>query len=171
MSVQSNEPGVSADGAALAEQERACHDLLVRLAGRVPDRLLWRLRDWLAAGAHTSLASTLPRSLLRHRIGLTDSERDLLEASLLYWGAPRRSLDAVLPVTELVEPTASFQAELTPDRRCADRPAAGGTASNWRCVPCSGVPPGRRNCAAPGGWTTLAPGGWCWRTSPRTCRR
>jgi hypothetical protein len=125
MTVPSHEAGVSGS---LAEQERACHDLLVRLAGRLPDRLLWRFRDWLAAGSHASLARTLPKSLLRSRIGITDSERDLLEACLPRWGAPQRSLDAILPVAELVEPTVAFQAELAPDVPCADLAGAGG----WR---------------------------------------
>ena len=125
MTVPSSGPGVSGS---LAEQERACHDLLVRLAGRLPDRLLWRLRDWLAAGSHASLARTLPKSLLRSRIGITDSERDLLEACLPQWGAPQRSLDAVLPVAELAEPSVAFRAELAPDELCADLAGVGG----WR---------------------------------------
>lgn len=128
MNVHTNEAGVSAGGSGLAEQERACHDLLVRLAGRVPDRLLWRMRDWLAAGAHADLARTLPKSMLRHRVGVTDPERDLLEASLPFWGARQRSLDAILPVAEPVETAFSFQAELRPDQPCADMPGPGG----WR---------------------------------------
>ena len=40
--------------------DAACHDLLVRLAGRLPDRLLWRLREWLATGGHTAVAATAP---------------------------------------------------------------------------------------------------------------
>jgi hypothetical protein len=128
MTVHSNEPGVSAGGTGLAEQERACHDLLVRLAGRLPDRLLWRLRDWLAAGSHPTLARTLPKALLRHRVGITDSERDLMEAALPHWGAPQRSLDAVLPVGELTDPGVTFTADLAPDVLCADVLGIGG----WR---------------------------------------
>ncbi|MGQ0480544.1 MAG: hypothetical protein ACT4O0_05870 [Pseudonocardia sp.] len=128
-----NELGVSAGSASgapagVAEQERACHDLLVRLAGRLPDRLVWRLRDWLSSGAHATLARTLPKSLLRHRVGITDIERDLLEAGLLAWGAPQRSLDAVLPVMELPESGFTFTADLAPDLPCADVVGAGG----WR---------------------------------------
>ncbi len=140
MTVTSNELGVSAGipagghgaglggGQSLGEQERACHDLLVRLAGRLPDRLLWRLRDWLGTGAHATLARTLPKSLLRHRIGITESERDLLEASLVHWGAPQRSLDAVLPVADLAEPTVSFRSDLDPGEPCVDMSTHGG----WR---------------------------------------
>lgn len=81
----------------MTDAEQACHELLVRLAGRLPDDLLWRLRDWLASGGRAALGATLPRELLRHRIGLTDDERDLLEAAVGGWGASRHLLDAVLP--------------------------------------------------------------------------
>ena len=89
--------------------DAACHDLLVRLAGRLPDRLLWRLREWLATGAHTAVAATLPRALLRHRVGMTDAERDLLEAAVAGHGASRRVLDAVLTVSVPDEPGAAFR--------------------------------------------------------------
>lgn len=108
--------------------DRACHDLLVRLAGRLPDRLLWRLRDWLAAEAHAALARALPKALLRNRIGITESERELMEACLPGWGATQRQLDAVLPVAEPGETTAVFRAELGPEEVCADVAHAGG----WR---------------------------------------
>jgi hypothetical protein len=73
----------------------ASHELLLRLAGRLPGELWWRMRDWLADGGHEVLAATLPRELLRHRVGLTDDERDLLEAAV---GSSHPLLDAVLPV-------------------------------------------------------------------------
>jgi len=112
------------------DAERSCHDLLVRLAGQLPDRLLWRLRDWLAAGpaGSFSIARTLPKALLRHRIGLTDAERDLMEACLPRWGAPQRQLDAVLPGAEAGDTAASFRAELSVGERCADIAAGAG----WR---------------------------------------
>lgn len=78
--------------------DQAGHDLLVALAGRMPDEVLWRLRDWLAAQAYGPLAAMLPRELLRHRLGLTDAERELLVASAGEWGASRRLLEAVLPL-------------------------------------------------------------------------
>ena len=78
--------------------EQSGHDLLVALAGRLPDDVLWRLRDWLAAGAHEPLAAMLTRELLRHRLGLTDPEHALLVASAGEWGASRRLLEAVLPL-------------------------------------------------------------------------
>jgi hypothetical protein len=88
--------------------DQACHDILVRLAGRLPDELLWRLRDWLAAGSSAALSAMLPRELLRHRVGLTDDERDLLAAAVGEWGASHRLLDAVLPAHAPDELTVAF---------------------------------------------------------------
>ncbi len=81
-----------------AAPEQAGHELLLALAGRLPDEVLWRLRDWLAAGATTPVGAVLARELLRGRIALTDAERDLLAASAGRWGAPARLLEAVLPL-------------------------------------------------------------------------
>jgi enamine deaminase RidA (YjgF/YER057c/UK114 family) len=86
--------------------DAASHDLLVRLAGRLPDELLWRMRDWLADGGRAVLGATLPRELLRHRVGLTDVERDLLETAVGEWETANRLLDAVLPALEPDEPAA-----------------------------------------------------------------
>lgn len=88
----------------------AGHDLLVRLAGRLPDDLLWRLRDWLAAGADDSVDAVLPRALLRHRLGLTDHERDLLSRCVDERSPSRRLVDAILPLAELDAPTTTFTA-------------------------------------------------------------
>jgi hypothetical protein len=94
--------------------DAACHELLARLAGRLPDRLLWRLREWLATGAHAAVAALLPRALLRNRVGLTDEERDLLEAAVT-GRAPRKLLDAVLTVTVPDEPDITFHPASDPD--------------------------------------------------------
>lgn len=88
----------------------AGHELLVRLAGRLPDDLLWRLRDWLAAGAHDSVGTVLPRALLRHRLGLTDHERDLLAGYVDEHSSSRRLVDAILPLDEPEEPWTAFAA-------------------------------------------------------------
>jgi hypothetical protein len=85
----------------------ACHDLLLRLAGRLPDELLWRMRDWLGDGGREVLGATLPRELLRHRVGITDAERDLLEVAV---GSDHPLLDAVLPGSAQQESPAAFQA-------------------------------------------------------------
>lgn len=88
----------------------AGHELLLRLAGRLPDDLLWRLRDWLAAGAHDSLAAVLPRALLRHRLGVTEHERDLLARCVDERSRSRRLVDAVLPLAGPDGPWAGFAA-------------------------------------------------------------
>ncbi len=93
----------------LGSAEQDCHDLLVRLAGRLPDELLWRLRDWLAAEARAALSAMLPRELLRHRVGITDDERDLLAAAVGEWGASPRALDAVLPAHVVDDPAVTFR--------------------------------------------------------------
>ncbi|WP_018332811.1 hypothetical protein [Actinomycetospora chiangmaiensis] len=87
---------------------RACHDLLVALAGRVPDTALWRLRDWLSAGAGTALRTAVPRTLLRHRVGVTDAERDLLREAVAAWRGSARLVDAVLHVDAAPEPAPVF---------------------------------------------------------------
>ena len=97
-----------------ADPDAAGHELLVRLAGRVPDRLLWRLREWLASGAHSAVAALLPRALLRNRVGLTDEERDLLETAVA-GHAPRKLLDAVLTLTTADEPDVTFRPAPTAD--------------------------------------------------------
>jgi hypothetical protein len=84
----------------------ASHELLLRLAGRLPDELLWRMRDWLADDGLAVLASTLPRELLRHRVGITDAERELLEAAV---GSDHPLLDAVLPAAEAPPAPATFE--------------------------------------------------------------
>jgi hypothetical protein len=88
--------------------EAQAHELLLRLAGRLPATLLWRLREWLAAGGHASVASVLPRELLRRRVGLTDEERELLVGSAGAWGAKPRLLDAVLPLPAPEETPVAF---------------------------------------------------------------
>ena len=128
MSTQTGSSVPASGASAQADPERACHDLLIRLAGRLPDRLLWRLRDWLAADGHAALGRALPKALLRNRIGVTDAERDLMEACLPLWGATQRQLDAVLPAAEPAETSAVFRAELGPEEICSDLVGPGG----WR---------------------------------------
>jgi len=64
--------------------EEQAHELLLRLVGRLPGTLVWRLREWLAAGGQPSVAAVLPRELL---IGSAGAR-----------GAKPRLLDAVLPL-------------------------------------------------------------------------
>ncbi|MBP2365027.1 hypothetical protein [Pseudonocardia parietis] len=75
----------------------AGYELLLRLAGRIPDELLWRLRGWVAGADRSAAGAVLARALLRHRIPLTDDERGLL-TELVEPGSPsRRLVDTVLP--------------------------------------------------------------------------
>jgi hypothetical protein len=88
--------------------EQACHELLVRLAGRLPDQLLWRFRDWLGEGAMGTLARTLPRSLLKHRIDLDQSEYRLLVAGLIPHGADWHQVSSTLGVDDVTETRYTF---------------------------------------------------------------
>lgn len=97
-------------GTDTAAAERTCHDLLVALAGRLPDPLLWRLRDWLAAGAHAALRTSVPRALVRHRLGVTEDERVLLREVVTAWGGSPRHVEAVLHLDTPPEAGASFSA-------------------------------------------------------------
>lgn len=81
--------------------EHACYELLLRLAGRVPDRQLWRLRDWLASGALPELSHTLPLTLLRERIGLTAAELRLIRVALVPHGADAGLISSLREVDEL----------------------------------------------------------------------
>jgi hypothetical protein len=100
----------------VSSPDTACHELLLRLAGRLPDELLWRMRDWLADNGREVLGATLPRELLRHRVRLTDAERDLLETAV---GAAHPLLDAVLPAQEPPQPRVAFR----PGDGAVDTPA------------------------------------------------
>ena len=92
-----------------SEPDGACHDLLVRLAGRLPDRLLWRLREWLATGGQAAVAALAPAGAAAPPGRAHRDERDLLEEAVADRAAPRRLLDAVLTVSVPDEPAAVFQ--------------------------------------------------------------
>jgi len=97
------------------ERNDACHELLLRLAGRLPDRQLWRLRDWLAGGAIDALARALPLTLLRERVAITARESLLLNAALLDSGADAGRLHAVPWVDQIDEVDYTFTSE-SPER-------------------------------------------------------
>jgi len=84
--------------------ESACHELLLRLAGRLPDRQLWRYRDWLAAGALPELAHVLPLTLLRERIGLTLTELELIQTAVIGAGADGMDMGLLNSIREIDEP-------------------------------------------------------------------
>lgn len=82
---------------AVRETDLACHELLLRLAGRLPDRHLWRFRDWLTGDAAEVVARTLPSVLVRERVELDDADHRQLREALLPLGADPSVVDAVLP--------------------------------------------------------------------------
>ncbi|GAA1942736.1 hypothetical protein [Amycolatopsis minnesotensis] len=88
--------------------EQSCHELLLRLAGRLPDQLLWRFRDWLGEGAMGTLARTLPRSLLKHRIDLDQPEYRLLVAGLVPHGADWHQVSSTLGVDDVTQTGYTF---------------------------------------------------------------
>jgi hypothetical protein len=88
--------------------EQSLHELLIRLAGRTPDQLLWRFRDWLGEGAMGTLARTLPRSLLKHRIDLDQTEYRLLVAGLIPHGADWHQVSSTLGVDDVTETRYTF---------------------------------------------------------------
>jgi hypothetical protein len=95
----------------MTDATTSCHELLLRLAGRLPDRQLWRFRDWLAAGALDALAGTLPLTLMRERVPVTVAETHLLNLALLDAGADPGQLNAVPWVDELRELDFAFTPE------------------------------------------------------------
>lgn len=95
----------------MTDASASCHELLLRLAGRLPDRQLWRFRDWLAAGALDALAGTLPLTLLRERVVVTAAETVLLGDALLGAGADPGHVNAVPWVEELGELDYTFSTE------------------------------------------------------------
>ncbi|GGS17282.1 MULTISPECIES: hypothetical protein [Actinokineospora] len=88
-----------------------CHELLLRFAGRIDDRELWRLRDWVAAGAVDAVARALPLMLLRERVGITPEESRALGAVLVPAGADPERLNAVPWVDDVPELGYTFTAE------------------------------------------------------------
>lgn len=90
------------------EIEQAAHELLLRLAGRLPDQLLWRFRDWLGEGALATLARTLPRSLLKHRVDLDQPEYRLLAAALVPHGADWHQVCSTLGVDAVTQNRYTF---------------------------------------------------------------
>jgi hypothetical protein len=95
----------------MTDASTSCHELLLKLAGRLPDRQLWRFRDWLAAGALDALAAVLPLTLLRERVAITVAESLLLNAALVDAGADPGHLNAVPWVDELGDVDYTFTSE------------------------------------------------------------
>lgn len=128
----------------MSTTEIDCHELLLRLAGRLPDRQLWRYRDWLASGALPALASSLPVTLLSKRIGITPVEFGLLVDSLLPAGADPGLVNAISEIAEPEEAEFSFSVTSPDQSRLGDpvpgllvavlrhRPGVGDVYQSWR---------------------------------------
>ncbi|MFD0920898.1 hypothetical protein [Saccharopolyspora rosea] len=127
---------------AVPENDQLCHELLLRLAGRLPDRFLWRYRDWLAGGAADVLARSLPATLLRERIPLDDADHRLLAEALLPLGADRSVVDAIPPADRPAADHAFSPGSATDGRTDSEllvlgatlrgRPGVGEVRSSWR---------------------------------------
>ncbi|MPY81902.1 MAG: hypothetical protein GEV00_01030 [Actinophytocola sp.] len=127
-----------------SDDELACHELLLLLAGRLPDVALWRFRDWLGEGQLSVLASTVPKSLLRHGIELDQREHALLSKGLIPHGADFHQLSATLRVGETAVPRYTFS-DTPPERASGPdsvaalldaalrgRPDVGEVRASWR---------------------------------------
>jgi hypothetical protein len=101
----------SEKGGQVGGSDTRCHELLLRLAGHLPDRYLWRYRDWLAGGASEVLARSLPNVLLREQIALSDADQQFLGEVLLPLGADPASVHAILPGPEHVSSRYTFTAD------------------------------------------------------------
>jgi len=131
---------------AVRETDLLCHDLLLRLAGRLPDRHLWRFRDWLTGDAADVVARSLPSALVRERIELDDADHRQLREALLPLGADPVVVDAILPGTRPDPLACTFTAD-SPTGRESDsevlvlgatlrgRPGVGEVRSTWRSTP------------------------------------
>lgn len=150
-------------------EQQACHELLLRLAGRLPDATLWRFRDWLAADAMGVLARTLPKTLLRYDIDLDQHDHDLLAAALIPHGADPHLVSSTLGVDDTPESRYTFT-EAAPERLNAvdavsavvdaalrGRPEVGEVRESWRHGETHGEQDVKRVLlvTAIGGWSRL----------------
>lgn len=101
----------------MTEQERAtaCHQMLLRLAGRTPDGLLTRSRDWLARGQLGELARSLAFWAVSQDVLLTEADAELLSGLLGEAGADpsvlgQLTLDDIDPF-----PYYAFAPQIPPD--------------------------------------------------------
>ncbi|MPY99839.1 MAG: hypothetical protein GEU97_17960 [Actinophytocola sp.] len=127
-----------------SEDELACHELLLLLAGRLPDVALWRFRDWLGEGTLGVLARSLPKSLLRCGIGLDQREHTLLSTGLLRHGADAHQVAATLRVGGATLPRYTFAESPSERANVSDsvsalldaalrgRPDVGEVRATWR---------------------------------------
>jgi len=89
---------------------RAWHELLLRLAGLLPDDLIGETRSWLAEGAQVDVAQTLAFALADARVPVLGPEADLLAAELHRAGEDTFAVEALSRVdpTSVPPPTWLF---------------------------------------------------------------
>ncbi len=110
------------------QQERiaACHWLLLRLAGTVPDDLTTQCRHWLAEGRPCDVGRAVTYCVLSQRIPLTDAEIDLLAELLAASDVDTSALSMVGLLDSEPMPNYAF----APRRADADRGSRRGAADD-----------------------------------------
>jgi hypothetical protein len=119
------------------ERVAACHWLLLRLAGTVPDDLVTQCRGWLAESRTCDVGRAITYSVLSQRIRLTDAEIDLL-AELLGAAAVDTSGLSMVDVLDS-EPMPKYA--FAPYRGDADRGTRVGAADERPGAPVIAVEP------------------------------
>jgi hypothetical protein len=79
--VLGRDPAAEHEGTGL-DRPRACHEMLLRVAGRAPDGLLTRSRDWLAHGELGHLARAVAYWAVSQDVTLAETDAALLAALL-----------------------------------------------------------------------------------------
>jgi len=64
------------------DRKTTCHELLLRLAGRVPDDLLTQSRAWLAQGELSAVAHSLASVIISQYVVLAEADTAILSALL-----------------------------------------------------------------------------------------
>lgn len=136
-------------------RRRACHGMLLRLAGRLPDDLVWQAREWLAEGAYGELARAVTFVTIAQRVPLAEIDTMYL-AELLESAGEDSAVMAEAEVTR-GDPMPYYEFEASsPDRDAAvaDRaavkaveraPGVRGLWGTWRLPPGEAAwPPPRR---------------------------
>lgn len=118
MDVLTDQPGPGlAGGQYGAGQDRAygCHQMLVRLAGRAPDDLMTRSRDWLANGEFGQLARSVAYWAVSQDAVLAETDKVLLSGMLTDTGADASGLSELAVDDDDPYPPYGFAAEIPPD--------------------------------------------------------
>jgi hypothetical protein len=108
------------------ERVAACHRLLLRLAGTVPDDLTCQCRRWLAEDRTSDVGRSIAYAVLSQHVRLTDAEIDLL-AELL--GAAALDTSA-LSMVEVLDSEPLPKHAFAPSRADADRGTQLGAADD-----------------------------------------